>query len=450
MINRLIKERIEALRRGEVPEGYEKTAFGIFPRDWVKDETFGELFDFYGGLSKSRDELGDEGHAYLHYGDLHKGTFNVVSFEQYKQLPKCAIDLRGGETYLMEDGDVAFLDASEDLEGTSRSVLIDNPDNQPFIAGLHIIYGKPKDQSIFKWYKQYITTTDSVKKQFQKLSAGFKVYGLNRGTLPKIKLSYPKSMAEQERIAEILMQWDKAIELQEKLIEAYRKLKRYCLDKMFPKKGSNVPEVRFPGFTAPWEQRKLGDVVSRFATGLNPRDNFTLNSGGKNYYVTIKNFTHGNLVLDDNCDKIDDEALALIQARSDLRIGDILFSSIGRVGDCFLIENKPINWNINESVFVLRPVKDAVDPLYLMHTIHSERVLSIILSCVTGSTFKSIKMTQLKETNIPYPSIAEQKQIGKFITTIDNLITLHQRKRDKLEAQRKVMQQYLLTGIVRV
>ena len=179
--------------------------------------------------------------------------------------------------------------------------------------------------------------------------------------------------------------------------------------------------------TLAWEQRKLGDVVSRFATGLNPRDNFTLNSGGKNYYVTIKNFTHGNLVLDDNCDKIDDEALALIQARSDLRIGDILFSSIGRVGDCFLIENKPINWNINESVFVLRPVKDAVDPLCLMHTIHSERVLSIILSCVTGSTFKSIKMTQLKETNIPFPSIAEQKQIGKFITTIDNLITLHQR-----------------------
>ena len=178
-----------------------------------------------------------------------------------------------------------------------------------------------------------------------------------------------------------------------------------------------------------WEQRKLGDVVSRFATGLNPRDNFTLNSGGKNYYVTIKNFTHGNLVLDDNCDKIDDEALALIQARSDLRIGDILFSSIGRVGDCFLIENRPINWNINESVFVLRPVKDAVDPLYLMHTIHSERVLSVILSCVTGSTFKSIKMAQLKETNIPYPNIVEQKQIGKFITAIDNLITLHQCKR---------------------
>lgn len=57
-------------------------------------------------------------------------------------------------------------------------------------------------------------------------------------------------------------------------------------------KNSMKPQIRFKGFTDAWEQRKLGDVVSRFATGLNPRDNFTLNSGGKNYYVTIKNFTH--------------------------------------------------------------------------------------------------------------------------------------------------------------
>ena len=241
------------------------------------------------------------------------------------------------------------------------------------------------------------------------------------------------SYSEQLRVGKFIEAIDNLITLHQRKYEKFVNIKKALLEKMFPQGDEKVPRIRFKGFTDAWEQRKLGDVVSRFATGLNPRDNFTLNSGGKNYYVTIKNFTHGNLVLDDNCDKIDDEALALIQARSDLRIGDILFSSIGRVGDCFLIENRPINWNINESVFVLRPVKDAVDPLYLMHTIHSERVLSVILSCVTGSTFKSIKMAQLKETNIPYPSIAEQKQIGKFITAIDNLITLHQRQVEKLK-----------------
>jgi len=66
-------------------------------------------------------------------------------------------------------------------------------------------------------------------------------------------------------------------------------------------------------------------LVDKFSTGLNPRDNFKLNTGGKNYYVTIKNFTHGNLVLDDECDKIDDEAMSIIQKRSNLEKGDILF-----------------------------------------------------------------------------------------------------------------------------
>ena len=146
-MNEQIKHRITQLNNGEVPNGYEKTEFGIFPCDWVKDKTFGDLFDFYGGLGKSRDELGDEGHAYLHYGDLHRGAFNVVSHEQYEQLPKYDVALKGTETYLMEDGDVAFLDASEDLEGTSCAVLIDNPDNEPFIAGLHIIYGIPCRES---------------------------------------------------------------------------------------------------------------------------------------------------------------------------------------------------------------------------------------------------------------------------------------------------------------
>ena len=167
-----IKQRITQLNSGDVPSGYKRIGLGIFPCDWVTSKTFGDLFEFYGGLGKSRDELSNKGHAYLHYGDLHRGTFNVVSHEQYELLPKYDVTLKGNEPYLMEDGDVAFLDASEDLEGTSRAVLIDNPSNKPFIAGLHIIYGKSKTKCLEKWYKQYITVSESVKKQFQKFSAG--------------------------------------------------------------------------------------------------------------------------------------------------------------------------------------------------------------------------------------------------------------------------------------
>lgn len=253
------RPRIAQLKNGEIPTGYKKTEFGIFPCDWETDKTFGDLFDFYGGLGKTREELGEKGHAYLHYGDLHRGAFNVVSHQQYEQLPKCDVQLKSNESYLMQDGDVVFLDASEDLEGTSRSVLIDNPENRPFIAGLHIIYGKPKDDCLAKWFKQYITSTESVKKQFQRLAVGFKVYGLNRETLPKIHFAYPKSKEEQAKIAEILMTWDKAIELYKKQIEKLKQFKKICLKKMFPAKGQTVPEWRFKGFTDAWEQRRLGE-----------------------------------------------------------------------------------------------------------------------------------------------------------------------------------------------
>ncbi len=257
-------------------------------------------------------------------------------------------------------------------------------------------------------------------------------------------------LAEQEKIAEILQTQDKLIELQQKKIEELKRLKKVYLSKMFPKKGCNVPEIRFPGFTDPWEQRKLGEVVSQITTGLNPRDNFKLNSGGNNYYVTIKNFEHGVLHLDDKCDFVDDEALTLIQARSDLKKDDILFTSIGRVGDCYLIENTPKNWNINESVFSLRPNKNIVEPVYLFHTIHSDIVLNQILNNITGSTFKSIKIGDLKNVIIPIPPKQEQEQIAKLITALESLITLHQRKLDEEQKKKKALMQILLTGIVRV
>ena len=188
-----------------------------------------------------------------------------------------------------------------------------------------------------------------------------------------------------------------------------------------------------------WEQRGFDNAVIRVATGLNPRQNFTLNSGGNNYYVTIKNFEHGVLHLDDNCDKVDDIALKQIQERSDLRKDDILFSSIGRVGDCYLIENQPKNWNINESVFSLRPNKEIINPQYLFHVLRSDNVLKYILNNVTGSTFKSIKISDLKKAIISVPSIVEQEKISKLFSQVDSLVTLHQRKCEKLKNIKKAL-----------
>ena len=414
-----IKKRIDQLNHGEIPNGYKKTEFGIFPCDWETDKTFGDLFDFYGGLSKSRDELGKEGHAYLHYGDLHRGTFNWVSLAQYSQLPKCNITLKGKESCLMEDGDVAFLDASEDLEGTSRAVLIDNPENEPFIAGLHIIYGKSKDDRLEKWYKQYITASENVKKQFQRLSVGFKIYGVNHDSLHKIRVAYPPSLQEQARIAEILMKWDKAIDLYNKQIDRLNRFKSICLKKLFPAKGKTVPEWRFKEFAGAWEQRKLIDEVSSVDTG---KSKFTSHESGK--YEIL-----GSTSVIGYDSSYDYEGDFLLTARVGANAGE-LYRHFGRVK----ISDNTVFIQGNQLDFIY----------YALLNFDIKR-----LSFGTGQPL--VKASELKEQLIAMPSSkTEREYIGEFFSQLDNLITLHQRKRDMAMRQRKVLQQYLLNGIVRV
>lgn len=444
-MNEQIKQRIAQLNNGEVPNGYKKTEFGIFPCDWVKDKTFGDLFDFYGGLGKSRDELGDEGHAYLHYGDLHRGSFNVVSHAQYEHLPKYDVTLKGSEAYLMEDGDVAFLDASEDLEGTSRSVLIDNPDNEPFIAGLHVIFGKSKNNSLEKWYKQYITATDSVRKQFQRLASGFKVYGVTRKTLPKIQIAYPKSADEQSKIAKILMKWDEAIELYNQYIEKLKQLKSIWLKKMFPKKGERVPEWRFKGFTDAWEQRKFEDLYNYASEGGTPdTNNSFFYKNGDVPFVKIEDTE--SKYIDSTKSYITQEGLSHSSAWL-IPENSVIFTNGATVGNV-AINLLPVA--TKQGILGVIPSKKVVTE-FLFYLLSSATFQREVRSRMATGTFATIILKNLNQIPVCIPSDkSEQEEIAGYLSAFDNLITLHQCKVEKIKAQQKVLQKYLLNGIVRV
>lgn len=407
-MNKLIKQRITQLNNDEVPNGYEKTEFGIFPCDWVKDKTFGDLFDFYGGLGKSREELGEEGHAYLHYGDLHRGSFNVVSHEKYEHLPKYDVALKGSETYLMEDGDVAFLDASEDLEGTSRSVLIDNAENKPFIAGLHIIFGKSKDNSLEKWYKQYITATESIRKQFQRLASGFKVYGVTRETLPKIQIAYPKSTDEQSKIAEILMKWDEAIELEEQSIIILEVRKNSIMKRLL------TPQED-------WRYVLLGDIC-QIKTGR-------LDANAMDEDGIYPFFTCSKDIYRINQYSFDCEAL-LIAGNGD--IGDVKYYN-GK------FDAYQRTYVMSEFTFNIKYVMQ-----YLRLNFDKD-----VMKGMQKSSMPYIKLDLLKKAKIYYKVSAIESTVA-ILSIVDNEIELHQLKLSELKKQRKALQQYLLNGIVRV
>lgn len=410
-----------------------------FP-DWEKNN-FSDVFDSINNSTFSRDCLNyvDGNVKYIHYGDILTAFDSTVNVEA-SDVPYVNKDIDCQKYQLLADGDIIVADTAED-DTVGKAVEIVNASNVKVISGLHTIACRPK-LKFTSGYLGYYMNSNSYHNQLHPYMQGIKVTSISKANIALTNISIP-SLPEQQKIASLFAELDTLIQSAQKELDGYRELKQGMLQKMFPKKGEMFPEVRFPEFTGDWEQCKLGDIVTQISTGLNPRDNFTLNTGGNNYYVTIKNFEQGILHLDEKCDLIDDNALKLIQARSNLEKDDILFSSIGRVGDCYLIKHTPENWNINESVFSLRPNKSKVAPEYLSHTIHSNIVLSQILNNVTGSTFKSIKIGDLKKIIIPTPSLEEQKKIGEYFSNIDNLITLQQKELDGYKELKKGLLQQM-------
>jgi type I restriction enzyme S subunit len=126
------------------------------PQDWHKYE-MGKLFNFSGGLSFSRNNLSDRGFPYLHYGDIHTSRKNYLNVKnEMNVLPKLNIPLNDvKKESLLKHGDVVFVDASEDYEGTSKCVVIENSKNVPFVSGLHTIIAKSKDEIVRNNYKKF-------------------------------------------------------------------------------------------------------------------------------------------------------------------------------------------------------------------------------------------------------------------------------------------------------
>ena len=278
---------------------------------------------------------------------------------------------------------------------------------------------------------------------FEDFSTGTGVPTLNRNSVHEHKVVIPP-LAEQQAIATVLSDIDELISALGKLIEKKRNIKTGAMQELLTGK------TRLPGFKGKWVEKTFCEFISRFATGLNPRQNFKLNSGGNNYYITIKDFKNGKISFN-GCDKVDDLALRLINERSDLRAGDLLFSSIGRVGDAYVIKDTPSNWNINESVFSLRPDESQMDVNFLYYLVKSSAVQERLTSGITGSTLTGIKIGELRGIVCFYPNeLAEQKAIAAVLSDMDAEIAALEADRAKYERIKSGMMQELLTGKTRI
>ena len=226
-----------------------KTRLQGFDGEW-EDKTLGELFKFSGGYSASRDQLSDEGYCYLHYGDIHGSTKTFIdTSHDYQNIPKLNNPLdQISPKSLLKDGDVVFVDASEDLEGTSRHIVVMNENNVPFISGLHTIVAKRKTDEFLPQYLRYCFQTAAIKKQFLFYSVGTKVTGISKTNIPKLTLPVPDK-PEQFAISSVLSDMDEELAALEQQREKTRNLKQAMMQELLTGKTRLIKPGEFDGRT---------------------------------------------------------------------------------------------------------------------------------------------------------------------------------------------------------
>ena len=226
LIEKLIEEKKEFKRGLNQKLLTGEIRFPEFTDDW-NEIPFNQIFNFEGGFTASRNDLGNKGIAYLHYGDIHKSNKNFIDVKkELADIPKINLEFDNvPKKNLLKDGYIVFADASEDYEGIGKSITIFNPEEIPFINGLHTIVGIPKNGILNKNYSRFFLLEQSIRKQMMFYAQGISVFGISQVYLKLIVAHLPFE-PEQEKIAEILSTWDKAIELKEKELNLLKEQKR--------------------------------------------------------------------------------------------------------------------------------------------------------------------------------------------------------------------------------
>lgn len=200
-----------------------------------------------------------------------------------------------------------------------------------------------------------------------------------------------------------------------------------------------------------WEVRRIGDVILSLRTGLNPRKFFELNAtGAENFYVTIREIRGGKIVPSEATAKITDEALALCQRRSNIQVGDLLFSGTGTIGEIALVEEPPYNWGVKEGIYVLKPKASRAESRFLLYMLGARSFLDNARNRAIGTGVKSIPMAVLSSLQFPLPPLPEQQTIAAYLDLkcgkIDRLVAAKEKEVALLKELKQSMIAEAVTG----
>ena len=239
---------------------------------------------------------------------------------------------------------------------------------------------------------------------------------------------------EQKKIGEFLTLLDTLITLHQRKYEKLVNIKKSMLDKMFPKNGASVPEIRFKGFTDPWEQRKLGEICDFITKGATPTTyGFSWQPDGVPFFRndSIKD----NVFVFGEFSYISEAANEVLK-RSEVHGNDILIAITGDIGKVGIIPDTVEKANINQHIARVRIRKEAL-PYFVYQYLASDDTQKEYQKIKTGLSMPQLSLEQVRDIVVKIPEFNEQGKIADCLRRIDTLITLHQRKLEKLQNIKK-------------
>ena len=405
-----------------------KLRFPEFTEDW-EQRKLGDLGTTYTGLSgKTSSDFGHGEARFVTYMNVYS---NPVA--NPNMIEPVEIDKKQNEVNV---GDVFFTTSSETPEEVGMSSVLLEKQGHLYLNSFCFGY-RPK-QKIDPYYLAFMLRSEPVRKKIIFLAQGISRYNISKNKMMEICVPLP-SLGEQKKIGNFCKNLDELITLHQRKCDVLKKLKKGLLQKMFPKDGTNIPEIRFPEFTDAWEQRKLGDIGSaRSGVGFPDAEQGGIegipffkvsdmnNVGNENELVSANNYVSDEQIKRKRWNVITD-----VPAIFFAKVGAAVMLNRKRlVRFPFLLDNNTMAYIFDKKTW------DCDFGKTLFETIDLTKLTQ------TGA-LPSYNASDVEDIEIYLPNIEEQKAIGAFFLQLDNLITLHQRKLEVLKKLKKRLLQQM-------
>ena len=408
------------------------TLLHLVPMPAWEQRKFGDCFEFLKSNTLSRAGLnGENGTARnVHYGDILIKFGDCLDGER-SDLPFITDDtvLPKFAGSILREGDVIFADTAED-EAAGKCVELRKLPKEPTISGLHTIPARPRFFFGTGYLGHYLNS-DAYHRQLLPLMQGIKVISVSKAALQDTQVRFP-GLSEQAAIGAALSEIDNLITLHQRKYDKLVIFKKSMLEKMFPKDGESVPEIRFAGFTDPWEQRKLGDIAERVTRkNENNESDLPLTISAQHGLIDQRLFFNAQVASRD------------MSGYYLLRQGEFAYNKSTSA-------DSP--WGAIKRL--TRYEKGCVSTLYICFALLNANPDYLVTYYETNRWHKAVQMIAAEgarnhgllniapddffDTMVSLPeSQAEQQTIGAFFSRLDSLITLHQRKLELLQNIKK-------------